>query len=138
LTHLGRIQSTIKAPAEIVSHAVRLDHVFGLSLRDVELILSEPGILVTHERSRHWRPKFGADFARTLRRRQPQLSIRIRGVLHRFWRAVDQHPTVLDVLKRRWSGTGGQGRARSVPENKRVKFTSPRATKSNAAPNPDD
>jgi transposase-like protein len=67
---LGRIQSTIKAPAEIVSHAVRLDHVFGLSLRDVELILSEPGILVTHERSRHWRPKFGADFARTLRRRQ--------------------------------------------------------------------
>ena len=28
-------------PAEIISHAVWLYHVFGLSLRDVELILAE-------------------------------------------------------------------------------------------------
>jgi putative transposase len=35
-------------PAEIISHAVRLYHVFRLSLRDVELILAERGINVTH------------------------------------------------------------------------------------------
>ncbi|GGC72255.1 hypothetical protein GCM10011504_57300 [Siccirubricoccus deserti] len=36
--------------AEIISHAIWLYHVFGLSLRDVELILAEQGIGVTHER----------------------------------------------------------------------------------------
>jgi hypothetical protein len=36
-------------PAEIISHAVWLYYVFSLSLRDVELILAERGILVTHE-----------------------------------------------------------------------------------------
>ena len=35
-------------PAEIISHAVWLYHVFSLSLRDVELILAERGIVVTH------------------------------------------------------------------------------------------
>jgi putative transposase len=36
-------------PAEIISHAVWLCHVFSLSLRGVELILAERGIIVTHE-----------------------------------------------------------------------------------------
>jgi putative transposase len=31
-------------PAEIISHAVWLYHVFSLSLRDVELILAERGV----------------------------------------------------------------------------------------------
>jgi putative transposase len=94
-------------PAEIISHAVWLYHVFSLSLRDVELILAERGILVTHESIRHWCLKFGADFARRLRRRRPQpgdtwhldeVFIRIRGVLRYLWRAVDQHGVVLDIL----------------------------------------
>ena len=34
-------------PAEIISHAVWLYHTFSLSLRDVELILAERGIVVT-------------------------------------------------------------------------------------------
>src|SRR6476659_5169454 len=59
-------------PAEIISHAVWLYHVFSLSLRDVELILAERGIVVTHESIRHWCLKFGAEFARKLRRRRPQ------------------------------------------------------------------
>ena len=59
-------------PAEIISHAVWLYHMFSLSLRDVELILAERGITVTHESIRHWCLKFGADFARRLRRRRPQ------------------------------------------------------------------
>ena len=37
-------------PAEIISHAVWLYHVFSLSLRDVELILAERGIAVSYER----------------------------------------------------------------------------------------
>ena len=46
-------------------------------------------------------------FARRLRRRRPQpgdtwhldeVFIRIRGVLHYLWRAVDQHGVVLDIL----------------------------------------
>jgi hypothetical protein len=38
-------------PAEIVSHAVWLCHVFSLSPRDVELILAERGLAGTHEGS---------------------------------------------------------------------------------------
>jgi hypothetical protein len=38
-------------PGELVSHAVWLYHLFSLSLRDVELILAEGGVLVTRERS---------------------------------------------------------------------------------------
>jgi putative transposase len=59
-------------PAEIISHAVWLYHVFSLSLRDVELILAERGVIVTRESIRHWCRKFGADFARLLRRRRPR------------------------------------------------------------------
>ena len=57
-------------PAEIISHAVWLYHLFSLSLRDVEL--AERGIVVTHESIRHWCLKLGAEFARRLRRRRPQ------------------------------------------------------------------
>jgi putative transposase len=53
-------------PAAIISYAVWLYHVFGLSLREVELILAERGIGVTHESVRQWCRKFGADFARKL------------------------------------------------------------------------
>jgi putative transposase len=94
-------------PAEIISQAVWLYHVFGLSLRDVELILAERGIGVTHESVRQWCLRFGADFARKLRRRRPrpgdtwhldEVFIRINGALHHLWRAVDQHGVVLDIL----------------------------------------
>ena len=36
-------------PAEIIAHAVWLDHVFSLSLRDVELLLAERGVVVSYE-----------------------------------------------------------------------------------------
>src|SRR5215208_3702953 len=94
-------------PAEIISHAVWLYHVFGLSLREVELILAERGITVTHESIRQWCLRLGADFARKLRRRRPkpgdtwhldEVYLRINGVLHYLWRAVDQHGAVLDIL----------------------------------------
>ena len=97
-------------PAEIISHAVWLYHVFSLSLRDVELILAERGIIVTRENIRQWGLKFGADFARKLRRRRPkpgstwhldEVYLRINGELHYLWRAVDQNGVVLDILVQR-------------------------------------
>jgi putative transposase len=94
-------------PAEIISHAVWLYHVFGLSLRDVELILAERGITVTDESIRRWSRRFGPAFAKKLRLRRPrpgdiwhldEVFLRINGVLHYLWRAVDQHGVVLDIL----------------------------------------
>ena len=94
-------------PAAIISHAVWLYHVFSLSLRDVELILAERGVPVTHESIRGWCGKFGAEFAKRLRKSRPkpgdvwhldEVFIRINGVLHYLWRAVDQHGVVLDIL----------------------------------------
>jgi len=78
-------------PAEIISHAVWLYHVFSLSLRDVELLLAERGIVVSYESVRRWCKKFGQSFARCLRRRRPrpgdkwhldEVFIRIQGVQH--------------------------------------------------------
>ncbi len=94
-------------PAEIISHAVWLYHVFSLSLREVELILAERGVVVSYETVRRWCQKFAASFADSLRRRRPQpgdkwhmdeVFIRIQGVQHYLWRAVDQDGVVLDIL----------------------------------------
>ena len=102
-------------PAELISHAVWLYHVFSLSFRDVELILAERGVIVSYESIRRWCLKFGASFANNLRRRRPrpgdkwhldEVFIRIQGELHYLWRAVDQDGVVLDILvqKRRDGG----------------------------------
>jgi putative transposase len=94
-------------PTEIISYAVWLYHVFSLSLRDVELILAERGVVVTHASIRVWCKKFGAAFAKRLRRGRPrpgdtwhldEVFIRLNGVRHYLWRAVDQHGVVLDIL----------------------------------------
>ena len=94
-------------PAEIISHAVWLYHVFSLSLRDVELLLAERGIVVSYETVRRWCKKFGPSFANRVRRRRPrpgdkwhmdEVFIRIRGVQHYLWRAVDQDGVALDIL----------------------------------------
>jgi putative transposase len=97
-------------PAEIITHAVWLYHVFSLSLRDVELLLAERGIVVSYETVRRWCKKFGEGFAKCLRRRRPrpgdkwymdEVFIRIGGVQHYLWRAVDQDGVVLDILVQR-------------------------------------
>ena len=94
-------------PGEVISYALWLYHVFSLSLRDVELILAERGITVTHESIRRWVLKFGADAAARLRQRRPrpgdtwhldEVFLRINGQLHYLWRAVDQNGVVLDIL----------------------------------------
>jgi putative transposase len=94
-------------PAEIISYAVWLYYVFSLSLRDVELLLAERGVVVSYESIRRWCAKFGSGFANSLRRRRPrpgdkwhldEVFIRIQGELHYLWRAVDQDGVALDIL----------------------------------------
>lgn len=74
-------------PPEIIAHAVWLYFKFPLSLRLVEEMLLERGILVSYETVRRWALKFGPDHARRLKRKAPRL-----------WRAVDQDGHVLDEI----------------------------------------
>src|SRR5215213_89624 len=80
---------------------------FPLSLRMVEEMLAARGILVGHETVRQWALKFGQAFANRIRRWLPcagdkwhldGVAIKIAGVQHWLWRAVDQTGMMLDVL----------------------------------------
>jgi putative transposase len=55
-------------PTEIISHAAWLYNVFSLSLRNVELLLAETGMIVSYESVRHWCLRFGHGFAQESRR----------------------------------------------------------------------
>src|ERR671933_137314 len=94
-------------PAEVIQHAVWLYHLFSLSLRDIELIRAERGLVVSYESIRRWCLRFGTEFAAKLRKRRPrpgdtwhmdEVYLRINGELFHLWRAVDQHGVVLDIL----------------------------------------
>ena len=94
-------------PPEIISHAVWLYYRFCLSFRDVEDLLAERGITVSYETIRQWSRKFGAEYARKLKRREGRLGdtwhldelfVTIQGERQYLWRAVDQDGDVLDIL----------------------------------------
>ena len=94
-------------PAEVIAHAVWLYFRFPLSLRLVEEMLLERGIIVSYETIRRWSRKFGAAYAKRLRRKKPsrkdiwhldEVVISIGGRKHWLWRAVDQHGYVLDEI----------------------------------------
>jgi putative transposase len=94
-------------PVEIISHCVWLYHRFPLSFREVEEMMLERGIVVSHETVRQWCAKFGQAYANALRRRRPrpgdkwhldEVYIKIAGQTHYLWRAVDQQGIVLDIL----------------------------------------
>src|ERR1700748_1467460 len=97
-------------PCEIISHAVWLYFRFPLGLRMVEELLAARGITVSHETVRQWARKFGQPFANRIRRRLPRVGdkwhldevvLKIAGLKHWLWRAVDQTGIVLDVLVQR-------------------------------------
>ncbi|WP_043366635.1 IS6 family transposase [Belnapia sp. F-4-1] len=99
--------SGYRFPAEVISQTVWLYFRFPLSLRMVEEMLAARGIVVSHETVRQWALKFGQEFANRIRRRLPcsgdkwhldEVAIKIAGVKHWLWRAVDQAGMVLDVL----------------------------------------
>jgi putative transposase len=94
-------------PPEIIAHAVWLYFRFPLSLRLVEEMLLERGIIVSYETVRRWALRFGPDYARRLKRKRPrrrdvwhldEVVVTIAGKKHWLWRAVDQDGYVLDEI----------------------------------------
>ncbi len=58
-------------PREIIAPVVWLYFRFPLSLRLIEEMLLERGIVVSYETVRRWALKFGPDYARGLKRKPP-------------------------------------------------------------------
>jgi putative transposase len=94
-------------PPEIIAYAVWLCFRFPLSLRLVEEMLLERGIIVSYETVRRWALKFGPEYAHRLRRKTPscraiwhldEVVVTISGQKHWLWRAVDQDGYVLDEI----------------------------------------
>jgi putative transposase len=93
-------------PPDIISYAVWLYYRFNLSHRDIEDLLAERGITVSHESIRLWCIKFGAIYAHRLKRNHrgygdtffiDEVFVKINGNQHYLWRAVDQDGEVVDV-----------------------------------------
>lgn len=122
-------------PRSIISCAVWAYHRFALSLRDVEELLAERGVIVSHETIRAWVRKFGDQMVRRLRQQHGKASdkwhldevvITIRGVRHWLWRAVDSEGEVLDILvQSRRNARAAQRRCR--PAQDRAESGSPGA-----------
>ncbi|WP_326756827.1 IS6 family transposase [Streptomyces hirsutus] len=94
-------------PAEVIAHCVWLYFRFPLSYREVEELMLQRGVTVSHETVRRWCAKFGQDYANALRRRRPrpgdtwhldEVFITVNGERKYLWRAVDQDGNVLDTL----------------------------------------
>ncbi|MGW2183776.1 IS6 family transposase [Streptomyces sp. NPDC001732] len=94
-------------PVEIITHCAWLYFRFPPPFREVEELMLERGVLVSHETVRRWCAKFGQACANGLRRRRVQpgdkghldeVFITINGEQKYLWRAVDQDGNVLDIL----------------------------------------
>ncbi len=94
-------------PRSIISYAVWAYHRFALSLRDVEDLLAERGVIVSYESIRVWCQRFGVQIAVRIRRdrRAPadkwhldEVVISIRGQKHWLWHAVDANGDLLEIL----------------------------------------
>jgi putative transposase len=96
---------------EIIRLAVIMYVRFPLSLRNVEDLLHERGIEVSHETVRFWWQRFGPMFGAETRRRcvsgmrsscwrwhLDEVFVRINGVQHYLWRAVDHEGEVLEAF----------------------------------------
>ncbi len=106
-----------KTSPEIIRLAVMMYVRFPLSLRNVEDLLHERGIDVSHETIRFWWHRFGPKFAAEIKRRRvdrmrafsswrwhlDEVFVKINGEQHYLWRAVDHEGEVLEsfVTKRR-------------------------------------
>ena len=102
---------------EIIRLTVMMYVRYPLSIRNVEDLLHERGIDVAHEAVRFWWNRFGTIFAAEMRRNRVQamrahrhrrwhldeVFVKINGMKHYLWRAVDHEGEVLEsfVTKRR-------------------------------------
>ncbi len=105
-----------KTSPEIIRLAVMMYVRYPLSLRQVEDLLHERGVDISHETVRAWWNRFGPRFAAEIRKRRihhrsfslwrwhlDEVFVRINGETHYLWRAVDHEGEVLEsfVTKRR-------------------------------------
>lgn len=106
-----------KTSPEIIKLAVMMYVRFPLSLRNVEDLLHERGIEISHESVRFWWNRFGPLFAAEIRRHRvsrlrsysnwqwhlDEVFVKINGERYYLWRAVDHEGEVLEsyVTKRR-------------------------------------
>ena len=107
----------LKTSPEIIRLAVMMYVCYQLSLLNVEDLLHERGIEISHETVRFWWNMFGTLFAAEIRRKRVQhlrthsnwqwhldeVFLKINGETHYLWRAVDHEGEVLEsyVTKRR-------------------------------------
>ena len=101
-----------KTSPEIIRLAVMLYIRFPLPLRNVEDLLHERGIEISHETVRYWWNRFGPMFAAEIRGRRveamracrqwqwhlDEVYVKINGVTHYLWRAVDHEGEVLESI----------------------------------------
>jgi putative transposase len=101
-----------KTSPEIIRLAVMLYIRFPLSLRNVEDLLHERGIEISHETVRYWWNRFGPMFAADLRRKRvdrmrgrkhwrwhlDEVFVKINGATHYLWRAVDHEGEILESV----------------------------------------
>ena len=98
-----------KTSPEIIRLAVMLYVRFPLSLRNVEDLLHERGVEISHETVRFWWHRFGPMFAAKIRKRRiegmkssrwrwhlDEVFVKINGERHYLWRAVDHEGEVLE------------------------------------------
>ena len=99
-----------KTSPEIIQLAVMMYVRFPLSLRNVEDLLHERGIDICHESVRLWVDRFGPIFAGKIRTKRAsymrqhaqwrwhldEAFVKINGVHHYLWRAVDHEGEVLE------------------------------------------
>jgi len=106
-----------KTSPEIIRLAVMMYVRFPLSLRNVEDLLHERGIDISHETIRAWWNRFGPIFAADIRKKwavqmrsytqwrwhMDEVFVRANGEVHHLWRAVDHEGEVLEayVTKKR-------------------------------------
>jgi len=102
--------SYFKTSPEIIRLAVMMCIRFPLSLRNVEDLLHERGMDVTHETVRFWWNRFGPMMAREIKKRRSQqlrqvtqwrshldeVFVQINGQTHYLWRAIDHEGEVLE------------------------------------------
>ncbi len=107
----------LKTSPETIRLAVMMYVRFPLSLRNVEDLLHERGIDISHETVRFWWNRFSPLFAAEIRKTRvsrlraysnwqwhlDEVFVKINGELHYLWRAVDHEGEVLEsyVTKRR-------------------------------------
>src|SRR5690242_9262187 len=114
---------------EVIRLVVMMYVQYPLSLRNVEDLLAERGIDISHETVRFWWNRFGPMFAAEIRKKRvahmrgyPQwrfhfdeVFVKVNGKLCYLWRAVDHEGEVLEAVV-----TSRRGRSRGIDRRSRV------------------